>query len=69
MLNSVVTSGGYSAATMVTMQEGGTTDLTGTIFDDVITSFNQLATSIEMCMASYVLDTWKAKCAKYRTHK
>jgi len=69
MLNSVVTSGGYSTATIVTMQEGGTTNLTGTIFDDVITLFSQLATSIEMCMASHMLDTWKAKCAKYRTHK
>ncbi|XP_065905193.1 RAD50-interacting protein 1-like isoform X2 [Dysidea avara] len=70
-LNTVVTSEGYpeAATTMVTMQEGGTTDLTGTIFDDVITSFSQLATSIEMCMASHILDTWKTKCAKYRTHK
>ena len=67
----MVTSEGYpeAATTMVTMQEGGTTDLTGTIFDDVITSFSQLATSIEMCMASHILDTWKTKCAKYRTHK
>ena len=67
----MVTSEGYAAAaaTMAIMEEGGTIDITGTIFDDVITSFNQLATSIENCMASHVLNTWKTKCAKYRSHK
>ena len=67
----MVTSEGYAAAaaTMAIMEEGGTIDITGTIFDDVITSFNQLAISIENCMASHVLNTWKTKCAKYRSHK
>ena len=54
---------------MVEELNTSTSQLTGTIFDDVVNMYNKLADSIEHCMASHILNNWRTKCAHYRNHK
>ena len=56
-------------SSIATDLESSPSQLTGTMFDDVVLLFSKLASNIEERMASHVLNTWRMKCGHYRNYK